>query len=273
MSFTRPKLDIDGAAGVASCYLVDPIDIADDEPLYDPYANLDRTLWHSSFQYFEVIYDQTATVTLPARPDPVNGPEPMVMLWVPQEYPPTFNYDTEQMNMRYADLSPFPGITLPTSGLSFVFLTTGGDWQPNLLEVDFIFNGFAPTRRPRYVAPRISGSSLLLRDYWARNAPAWAARTITIRAIVVGPRVEVPSDALFDCDPVNGRVQIGKGKLDTLGRGFLREVVSGGLALTADRTMDSTSTGYRTWKADGTSVDTYTYGGSYAGPTLRRVAP
>lgn len=273
MTFTRPKLDIDGANGVAACYLVDPEDVADEAPLRTPYDHLARTLWHSDFQYFEVIYDETVTLDLPARVDPRNDTEPQVTLGVPQNYSSNFAYDVEQMAFHYQDFSPFPVVTLPTSGFSFVFLLVGETWQPSLLEVDFQFTGATPTRRPRYIAPQIVGATIQVRDLWARIASTWSARTLSLRAIVVGPRVAVPSEALCHLDPVNGRVQLGRGKLDTLGRGFLREVESGGLGLTADRTIDSTPTGYKVWGLDGASEEFFSYTGSYPGPTLRRVAP
>ena len=270
MPYTVPVLDITPAA--AACYLVDPLHIEDSAPLSAPIANIGRVLFHSDLAYYEVVQDQTVSVTFPARAyneQSANSSEAAA-----DEY--------GAATFRYLDYQPFSALSLPS--VPFAAAIYGAAWAsgPVLVQAE-IWNGgsnYKPMRR--HFELRASVAGLSLRERWWFN-PAivsndvnqvMSAITISVRGVVFRRRVAVAGEPLVDIHPAAGIVKLGRGLLDASGNTkYLRQSSTAtGLAFTGDRTIDMSATGVREWRSDGSVVDYGSYSGGYGGPTLRHVS-
>lgn len=250
MAYTLPVLRCDGQLGKVACYLVDPADRGNTEPLTDPLAHIGRVIWHSDLEYLEVFSDETVTLTFPAR-------------------------DTHQAPFdgifAYHDWYPFSPAGFSTE--PYGIIQVNGVLIPHALVLKETAPGL--TVPQRLITIRVETAGIVIRELWraaANIGHPLEQQSITVRGILFGARA--PSGTkLIDMDAGSGVMKLGRSVIDTSNtKGFLRQSATPtGLAVTAERTIDSVPGGMRVWRTDGTYADTSAYNGTYAGPTIRQV--
>lgn len=238
--------------GKCAVYTIPTLTSTDDGPLTSPLtaANVGRVIWHSDLEYFEVVQDQTVTITFPARSSLTSTPGINYY----------FDGNAVLFNGTPVDHTPFTALSLST--VPFGALLIGGV----LSNLRASGSGLAR----RFISPVMSTSGMIIRERFSAGV---AAETLTMRALVFAPRVPDPALKDLKIDIQGGRIQLGRGMIDTnTTKGFLRQVTSGGINFSVDRTIDTVSGGLKRWNLDGTTTTIGVYTGSYAGPTLRQVS-
>lgn len=254
MAYTLPVLDVDGATGKAAAYFVDPGTLSDDGPMFAPLSHIPRVLFHSDFTYFELAYDQT------------------------------FSVSTASHTISLANYPSFPTkytITV-TSGLPSDVFFAVCFWNGfELRQGTVISTNPSNGKNVRFLSPSRSGTSIVLIESVQKVFAGWTASVpVTLAPVtgslrVVGFRLATAQQSTTpaDIDPANGVVQFGFGKIDLMGRSYMRATPAGvgSFKLTLTSTIDATTSGIKFWNNDGTTLTVGTYGGSYTGPTQMTV--
>ncbi len=261
MAYTVPVLDIYN--NKASCYLVDPSNLADDAPHASPLtaANLPRVLFHSDLAYYQAIIDQTITASFPSR---VKGAAGSGTATVP----------TTNLTAAYVDHALFGSVTTPT--VPYGFAEYGGVPLVEPYMVQEIGLGGADVRR-RWLEIRFGTSPIVtIREYFWFNTFAASGVTLpaisaSMRAVAFQKVIATVGADLIDFNGAANTFQFGKLLLDGASAARLMRESATGMPVTAGRTIDFSSGGVRIWNPyTGTYADAGTYSGSFT-PTIRRV--
>lgn len=260
MAYTQHKLHV--TDGKASCYLVDPADRTNREPHDNPLtaANLPRVLFHSDLPYYEAIFDQSVTLTLPARS-------------ISSSYDGLSNVGA-LVNQPYVDHYPFG--TGTTTSVPRAYLSYSNRFVDEWIEIQSILGGSGLTsKRWISIIAAVAPSPILrIRENWLayNNGTELPSISLPLRGIAFR-RVTATSGApLMKWNGATNIWQFGRLLLDGNGTSRLMREATTGIPVTADRTMDFSATGVRIWNVHtGTYTDYGTYTGSWGGPTVRKI--
>lgn len=234
MAYTQGCLDLNAATGKSAVYLVDPANPTDDAPLSNPTAHRNRVLFHSDWDYLEVVYDHSSTLSLPTR-----------STMFEQSYSPLPNHNIGSIPFGFGIVSG--SVLTPNS-----VIQRAGTWSRRCLSVSFTTTGI--TFHEQASVAVLDGDVL-------------PSISVPVRCILLGYAAANKSEP-FDINPGGGYIQLGYGKFNSSGNRKLRVTsrtsVFRFFALGA--TMDSVNAALRIAKPDGSVVNIGGYSGTFVPP-------
>lgn len=198
--------------------------------LASPSANIDAVYFHSSLDYLEIGYEDTFSLTLPARSDT----------------------DWTEASAKHNITSHGLGV------IPFGVLLVSGE-QMSTLEPLQLTGSYE-----RHVALGVSSTQVWIQESWyAKAAMPAITRTYDIYLLRDAPDTTTTKALSF----TSSRLLMGGGKFDT-NRAYLRQKNSApAFWMTAGRTIDTDYEGIRHKRPNGTQVSFQGYGGSFTGDT------
>lgn len=200
--------------------------------LTNPNAHINDVFFHSSLDYLEIAYEDSFSLTLPARPNLLDWTE-----------------DSAKHNITSHGLGVIPFGVLLVSGEQMSTL------EPLQLTGQY----------ERHVALGVSSTQVWIQESWYNKADMPAiTRTYDIYLLRDAPDTTTPKALSF----TSSRLLMGGGKFDT-NRAYLRQKNSApAFWMTAGRTIDTDGSGIRHKRPSGTQTSFQSYGGSFTGDTV-----
>lgn len=204
-------------------------DSAVPDALTSPTSHIGDVFFHSSLDYLEIGYEDTFSLTLPARPNLLDWTE-----------------DSAKHNITNHGLGTIP----------FGILLVSGE-QMSTLEPLQLTGSYE-----RHVALGVSSTQVWIQESWYAKADMPAiTRTFDIYLLRDAPDTTTTKALSF----TSSRLLMGGGKFDT-NRAYLRQKDSSpAFWMTKGRTIDTSGSGIRHKRPNGTQVSFQSYSGSFTG--------